>query len=324
MALVLREEDVQAVLTLTTSTMNDTIRVIERAFTDLAQDKATNRPRIRISEEHGVMHLLAASIPSMGVMGHKTYTVFRSGMRFVVMLYSTHDGHLLSIIEADWLGAIRTGATSALATNYLARSESTIVGLLGAGQQAVMQLMGVCAVRKISSVNVYSRNLPACELFCEKMSHRLKIPVRAAANPRETVEDADIVITATTSSTPVFPGEWLKQGCHINAIGSNWANRRELDLPTLQRCDLIFTDSGEQARQEAGDLIMPANEGLLDWDSVYELADLVAGNAPRRRSTDQITLYKGLGIALEDIATAALVYRLARERGLGSDFNLLP
>ena len=179
MALVLREEDVHAVLT-----MSDTIRVLEKAFTELAQDKATNRPRIRITEEHGVMHLLAASVPSMGVMGYKTYTVFRSGMRFVVMLFSTHDGHLLSIIEAEWLGTMRTGATSALATNYLARPESTVVGLLGAGQQAVTQLIGVCAVRKITRVNVYNRNLPMCEQFCEKMSHRLKIPVRAAAMSR--------------------------------------------------------------------------------------------------------------------------------------------
>lgn len=318
MALVLREEDVHAVLT-----MSDTIGVLERAFNDLAGDKATNRPRIRISEENGVMHLLAASVPSMGAMGYKTYTVFRSGMRFVVMLFSTHDGHLLSIIEADWLGTMRTGAASALATNYLARQDSAVVGLIGAGQQAMMQLKGVCAVRKINMVQVYSRNLPACEQFCEKMSHGLKIPVRAASNPREAVEEADIVITATTSSTPVFPGEWLKQGCHINAIGSNWAQRRELDLTTLQRCDLIVTDSCQQAEHEAGDLIIPADEGLFDLDSVHELADLVAGNGPRRQSADQITLYKGLGIALEDIATATLAYRLARERGLGSEVNLL-
>lgn len=318
MALVLREEDVHAVLT-----MSDTIRIIEKAFSDLAQDKATNRPRIRITEEQGVMHLLAASVPSMGAMGYKTYTVFHSGMRFVVMLFSTDDGHLLSIIEADWLGAMRTGATSALATNYLASAESAVVGLLGAGQQAMMQLIGVCAVRKITSAIVYSRNLPSCEQFCEKMSHGLKIPVRPATSPREAVEEADIVITATTSSTPVFPGEWLKQGCHINAIGSNWANHRELDLTTLQRCDIIVTDSCEQARREAGDLIIPADEGLFDWDSVHELADLVVGNSPHRQSADQITLYKGLGTALEDIATATLAYRLGRERGLGSDVNLL-
>lgn len=318
MALVLREEDVRAVLTI-----GDTVKAMEKAFSDLAQDKATNRIRIRLIEEQGVMHLMAASVLSMGAMGYKTYTVFRSGMRYVVMLFSTHDGHLLSVIEADWLGTMRTAATSALATSYLARPDAAVVGLLGAGQQAVMQLVGACAVRRISRVNVYSRNLPPCEEFCEKMSHGLKIPVRAAASPREVVEEADIVITATTSSTPVFPGEWLKQGCHINAIGSNWANRRELDLTTLQRCDIIVTDSREQAMLEAGDFILPADEGLFDWDSVHELADLAAGNIPTRRSAEQITLYKGLGIALEDIAAAALAYRVARERGLGSELNLM-
>ena len=155
------------------------------------------------------------------------------------------------------------------------------------------------------------------------MSHGLKILVQPAANPREAIEDADIVITATTSSTPVFPGEWLREGCHINAVGSNWASRRELDLTTLQRCDRVITDSCEQAQLEAGDLIIPADEGLFDWNSVHDLADLVEGNIPRRPSSSEITLYKGVGIALEDIATAALVYRLARERSLGSELNLL-
>ncbi|MGH2495401.1 MAG: ornithine cyclodeaminase family protein [Ktedonobacteraceae bacterium] len=319
MALLLREEDVHAVLTMT-----DTIKVVEEAFIALAQDRAINRPRIRMLEEQGVMHLLAASVPSMGAMGYKTYTVFRSGMRFVVMLFSTHNGHLLSIIEAEWLGSMRTGATSAIATNYLARPEAAIVGLIGAGQQAILQLLGVCAVRHISAVNVYSRRLPECEKFCEKMSHGLKIPVRPVASPREAIEEADIVITATASSTPVFPGDWLKAGCHINAIGSNWASRRELDLATLQRCDRIVTDSCEQARLEAGDLIIPADEGLFDWNDVHELSDLIEGNVPHRQSAGEITLYKGVGIALEDIATASLVYRLARERSLGTELNLLP
>src|SRR5581483_12480913 len=193
MALVLREEDVHAVLT-----MSDTIRVVEEAFVALAQDQATNRPRIRMLEEQGVMHLLAASIPPLGVMGYKTYTVFRSGMRFVVMLFSTHNGHLLSMIEAEWLGSMRTGATSAIATNYLARPDSAVVGLIGAGHQAMLQLLGVCAVRHISTVNVYSRRLPECEKFCERMSHGLKIQVRAVSSPREAIEEADIVITATS------------------------------------------------------------------------------------------------------------------------------
>ncbi len=318
MALLLREEDVRSLLDMT-----DTIKVLDQAFRALAQRTAVNRPRTRIMQANGVMHLLAAAVPSMGVLGFKTYTVFRAGMRFAVMLFSGQDGHLLAIIEADLLGRIRTGATSGLATSYLARPDASLVGLIGAGKQAVMQLMGVCAVRSVSSVYVYSRRLPECEMFCDEMSRRLNIEVRPVASPRQAVEEADIVITATTSLEPVFPGEWLKQGCHINAIGSNWAKKREIDLATLQRCGLIVTDSLEQAYVEAGDFIIPAEEGLFDWSRVCELGDIVAGQGPRRQAADEITLYKGLGIALEDIATAALVYTLASERGIGEELNLL-
>lgn len=318
MALLLYEADVRTLLNMT-----DTIQVLEQAFTALAQGKATNRPRMRIAQTNGVMHLLAASIPPMGVMGYKTYTIFRAGMRYVVMLFSSQDGSLLAVIEAEWLGTMRTGGTSALATNYLARRDASIVGLIGSGQLASIQLRGVCAVRPITTVNVFSRRLPECEQFCVQMARRLNIEVRAVANPREAVEDADIVITATTSPEPVFPGDWLKPGCHINATGSNWANRREIDLPTLQRSDLIVTDSLEQAHIEAGDLIIPASEGHFDWSRVSELADVVVGSAPRRQSVEEITLYEGLGIALEDLATAGLVYRLARERGIGAVIDLL-
>lgn len=318
MALLLREEDVLSLLE-----MPNTIMVLEQAFGSWAQGNAVNRPRTRIVQANGVMHLLAAAVPTLGVVGFKTYTVFRAGVRFVVMLFSAQDGRLLSIIEADWLGRMRTGATSGLATRYLARPDASLVGIIGAGKQAVLQLMGVCAVRPVKSVYVFSRRLPECEVFCNEMSRRLSIDVRPVAGPRQAIEDVDIVITATNSPDPVFPGDWLKAGCHINAIGSNWANRREIDLTTLQRSDLIVTDSLEQARNEAGDLIIPANEEQFDWNRVSDLADVIAGHGPQRKSPDEITLYKGVGIALEDVATAAHVYTLARERNIGEELNFL-
>jgi alanine dehydrogenase len=318
MALLLREGDVLKLLE-----MPNAIMVLEQAFGALAQENAVNRSRTRIVQENGVMHLLAAAVPTLGVMGFKTYTVFRSGMRFAVILFSAQDGHLLSIIEADWLGRVRTGAASGLATKYLARPGASLVGLIGAGKQAVTQLMGVFAVRPVKTVYVYSRRLPECEMFCNEMMRRLPIEVRPVASPRQAVEDADIVITATYSPEPVLPGDWLKAGCHINAIGSNWANRRELDHATLQRSELIVTDSKEQARAEAGDFIIPANEQLFDWDRVYDLADVLVGRRPRRESPSEVTLYKGVGIALEDVATAAHVLTLARERGIGEEINLL-
>jgi ornithine cyclodeaminase/alanine dehydrogenase-like protein (mu-crystallin family) len=318
MALLLREGDVLSLLD-----MHGNIMVLEQAFGALAQENAVNLSRSRIVQDNGVMHLLAAGVPSLGAVGFKTYTVFRSGMRSIVMLFSTLDGRLLSIIEADLLGRMRTGATSGLATKYLARQDASVVGLIGAGKQAYTQVLGVCAVRRVRAVYVYSRRLPECEKFCEELMHRLSIEVRPAPSPRQAIEEADIVITATTSPEPVLPGDWLKSGSHINAIGSNWANRRELDLATLQRSRVIVTDSQEQARLEAGDFVIPANEGLFNWDKVSDLADVVAGHGPKREFEDEITLYKGVGIALEDVATAAHVYILARERGVGEEINLL-
>ncbi len=319
MALILREDDVMALLQ-----MPNTIEVIEKAFAALGEGKATNHSRLRIRENNGIMHLLAASIPTLGVMGHKTYTIFRSGMRYVVMLYIAQEGDLLAIIEADWIGGMRTGATTALAADYLARRDASTVGLIGAGRQATLQLMGVCQVRQVEQVIVYSRRLYQREQFCRQMSQRLNIDVRPASSPREAVERADIVITATNSPEPVFPGDWLQPGTHINAIGSNWANRREIDQATLLRSDLIVTDSLEQALSEAGDLLIPARAGHFDMDRVQELAGIVVGSAPRRQSEEDITLYKGLGIALEDIATASLVYRLAIDQGRGENVNILP
>jgi ornithine cyclodeaminase/alanine dehydrogenase-like protein (mu-crystallin family) len=318
MALLLRERDVYSLLE-----MPGNIMVLEQAFGVLAQGNAVNRARTRITQENGVMHLLAAGVPTMGVIGFKTYTVFRSGMRSLVMLYSSQDGHLLSLIEADWLGGMRTGAASGLATKYLARPDAPVVGLIGSGKQALMQVLGICAVRQVSTVFVYSRRLVECEMFCSDLMHRLSIEVVPVASPRQAIEKADIVITATTSPEPVLPGDWLKSGCHINAIGSNWANRRELDVATLQRSSVIVTDSQEQAHAEAGDFIIPANEGLFDWSRVADLSEVVAGHGPKRELSSDITLYKGVGIALEDVATAAHVYTLARERGVGEEMNLL-
>src|SRR5260370_1382132 len=153
--------------------------------------------------------------------------------------------------------------------------------------------------------------------------HLLAIEVRPAPSARQAIEEADIVITATTSPEPVLPGDWLKSGSHINAIGSNWANRRELDFATLQRSRVIVTDSQEQARAEAGDFVIPANERLFDWSKVSDLADVVADHGPKRELASDITLSKGVCIALEDVATAAHVYTLARKRGVGEEINLL-
>jgi alanine dehydrogenase len=318
MALLLRERDVRSLLD-----MYANIMVLEQAFEALAQGNANNSLRTRIEQEKGVLHLLAAAVPSQGVVGFKTFTAFQSAMRSAVMLFSSADGRLLSIIEADFLGRMRSGATSGLATKYLARPNASVVGLIGAGKQAFAQVLGVCVVRQIKAVNVFSRRLPECEQFCNELMKRLSIEVRPVPSASQAINDAEIVITATTSPEPVLPDDWLKNGSHINAIGSNWHNRRELELKTLQRSKVIVTDSKDQARIEAGDFIIPADSGEFDWSRVSDLADVVAGRGPKRESETDITLYKGVGIALEDVATAAHVYQLARERKIGEEIDLL-
>ena len=318
MVLVLREDDVRRLLT-----MPDTVNVLEQAFIAMAEEVVANLPRSRIVMANGVLHILAAAAPTMGVLGNKTYTAFREGIRYVVMLFSAHDGQLLAMIEADWLGRMRTGGMSGLATRYLARPDASVVGLIGAGNQAATQLMGICAVRPVREVYVYSRTPQKCILFCEEMTRLLNIEVRPVATARQAVEVADILVTATTSAEPVLHGEWLKADCHINAIGSNWAKRREIDLSTLQRSFLIVTDSRMQAETEAGDFIIPAREELFDWNRVYELSEVVGTQGIQRELPEEITLYKGLGIALEDIATAAHVFALAQKQGYGEKLQFL-
>lgn len=318
MALLLRNAEVRALLD-----MPDCIDALEQAFTALSHRSAINRPRARLIQKNGILHVLAASFMGAGVLGLKTFTVFRQGMRSVVLLFSAEDGRLLSITEADWLGRMRTGATSGLATRHLANPAAAQVALIGAGKQAETQLMGVCAARSIRTISVYSRRHSECVDFCQRMAQQLQVEVLPAASVSEAVEEADVVITATTSGEPVLDGTWLKPGCHLNVIGSNWPRRREIDDETLQRASLIVTDSIEQARLEAGDLLIPANAGSLDWESVWELADVVAGDGPQRNSPYEITVYKAVGVALEDITIAARAYVHAREQGVGEEIDLL-
>ncbi len=318
MALLLRERHVRSLLT-----MPDTIAVLEDAFSAQVDGKVINHPRCRLSLSTGVLNILAAAVPTFGVLGHKTYTAFREGVRYVVMLFSAHDGELLAVVEADWLGSMRTGAASALATRYMARPDASVIALIGSGKQAMTQLMGICEVCPVEVVNVYSRRQHEREVFCQEMTRLLNVDVRSMSSARQAVEAADVVITATTSPDPVINGAWLSPGCHINAIGSNWAERRELDSMAVQRSALVVTDSIEQARAEAGDLIAPIEEGLFEWDRVFELADIVSQEALARESPAEITLYKSLGIALEDVATAAHVYHLARKQNIGEEIDIL-
>jgi alanine dehydrogenase len=322
MALVLKEADVAQLLT-----MPDVINVLETVFRQqspsMGDQQALNRPRSRLQPPGAILHFMVAAAPGLSVYGFKAYTVARPGKaRFAVMLFSTEDGRLLALIEADTLGQMRTGAASGLATRYLARQDAASVGIVGAGWQARSQLQAVCAARQIKTIRAAGRNPERLRAFCDEMSAQLGIAVTPVETPEAAVRDADIVITATNSKDPVISGEWLKPGAHLNVMGSNWGNRREVDERTIERSDLIVIDSKEQGMIEAGDLLIPAQQGAFSWDRAHELHEVVTGALGRQRP-EEITLFKSLGLALEDIAVAEHIYKRARERGVGEDLDFL-
>lgn len=317
MPLLLREDDVARVLQ-----MDEVITAVEGAFLLLGRRQAVNRPRQRSTTAAGtILHAMSAAIPSVGVMGLKAYTSAHGGARFVGMLYSTDTGELLAMIEADRLGQMRTGAASAVATKFMARADAGSIGVLGTGRQARSQVVAISRVRPVALVKCYSRDPGRREAFAEDLVQELGAEVVAADGAGEAVDGMDIIVTATTAADPVLLGEWLRPGVHVNAIGSNWANRRELDAEAIQRSTRIATDDLEQARQESGDLIGPAESGLLSWDRVVELGRIVAGDVPGRSSPQEITLFESQGVAAEDVAAMKLAYDRARALGIGEELK---
>ncbi len=319
MALVLKEADVAQLLT-----MPDAVAALDTVFRQqhptTGEQQALNRPRNRLQPPGAILHFMAAAAPGLGVYGFKAYTVARPGVaRFVVMLFSTEDGRLLAMIEADTLGQIRTGAASGLATRSMARQDAAVVGIVGSGWQARSQVQAVCTVRQVREIRAAGRDPERLRRFCEEMSAAVGVPVTPVESAEAAVRDADIVVTATTAKEPIVLGDWLKPGTHLNVMGSNWANRREVDEHVIKRSDLIVIDSKEQGMLEAGDLLVPIQQGMLSWDRVHELHEVVSGALPGRQGPEEITLFKSLGLALEDIAVAARVYALARERDIGEE-----
>jgi alanine dehydrogenase len=317
MSLLLTEQDVAALLT-----MEECIRALEESFRRQDTGNAMNHPRRRLRVPDGVFHVMEAADLGLGRMAIKAYASFRPATRFLVLLYDTVCGDLLAMIEGDRLGQMRTGAATGVATKYMARAGASALGLFGAGWQAEAQALAVAAVRPLKRIMVYSRTAEKRAEFAARISERLPAEVVPAETPEEAVRGADILVTATTSRAPVFDGNLLAPGTHVNAVGSNALIRAEVDAVTVARAARIVVDSREQSQIEAGDLLVPAQTGRFRWEQAVELHEVVAGRRPGRVSEDDITLFKSNGIALEDAAAASLVYDRARERGMGREIRL--
>jgi ornithine cyclodeaminase/alanine dehydrogenase-like protein (mu-crystallin family) len=293
------------------------LEAVEDALRKLALDEAQNVPRARTQTDHTMLHVMAASAKSLGVLGYKAYAASRKAQHFHVGLYDGKTGALLSLVQADYLGQMRTGAASGVATQYMARPDASEVGLFGSGKQARTQLQAVCKVRKIRRVQVYSPNDEHRRRFAAEMQDRCETEVEPVPRPELAAEDKDIIITATTSREPVLNGHWVAEGTHINAIGSNFLGKAEIDAVAVRRCESIVVDSKDQARLEAGDFVQALEEGSIHWADVHELGQVIVGRYTGRAHPQDVTLFKSLGIAIEDIAVAAKLYAKAKETQVG-------
>jgi alanine dehydrogenase len=288
--LYLSEEDIRELLP-----MQQAIGLMRSAFEALAQGRAINQPRRRLILDTGsVLHNMAGSYGAY--FGTKFYSTHpKYGAHFYFMLYDAETAQPLAWMEANHLGQIRTGAAGGYATDLLANPEADTLGVIGSGFQARTQVEAIRAVRPIKTVRVWSRNEEKRRKFAEAVS------AEAVTTAEEAVRGAQIVVTATNAQDPVLEDSWIAPGTMINAMGANAAHRRELPGELVRRAALVAVDSLEQAKFEAGDLILPDS-----WANVVELKDV-----KRHFDPNQITIFKSLGICVEDVAAGAFVYERA-------------
>ncbi len=279
------------------------IAAMREAFARQAQERVVNIPRMRAKALGKSLNVTGASDAVQDRYAVKIY----GGGNFHILLYSRTDG-LLAIMEADWLGQLRTGATNALAASLMARPGAAKVGLIGAGRQALAQILGLEAAGLMTELVVHARRREAGEAFCKKISGLIGARIRCAETAEDAARDADILVTATTSETPVLRREWLRAGAHVNAMGANAASRMELDPAIVAQASLVATDDVAQSRKEAAEFLSLGES--FDWTRVQPLSRLVGD--PPKRDPDAVTVFKSLGAGLEDLAIASLLYDMSK------------
>ena len=316
--LLLNEQEVRELLP-----MNECVDVLDAAFAEWAAGSVSNMPRYRLPLMRGAQQVMAGMSNDAGATGLKTYVTGTQGpSSMVVLLFSTENGSPLAMLAANALGQIRTGAASGVATRHMARSDASTVAVIGSGYQARTQLAAVAAVRPIERALVYSRNPERREAFAQRMSQSLGIDVRPAESAHDAVAGSTIVCAITNSREPVFDGESLAPGAHVNAAGSNHWMRREVDETTIRRSDIVVVDDLEDAKIECGELIWATERRAFRWENAVELRDVVSGRVAGRPSPEAITLFESQGLAMEDVTAGMHIYRKALESGVGREVEL--
>jgi alanine dehydrogenase len=306
--------------------MSECIELMELTLCSLADGQAILplRSSMVLPQEGNRMLLMPSALRSLGAVGAKIITIFPGNHggpydahQGVVLVFDDRHGVLRAVVDATAVTALRTAAVSAVATRALARPEAAELAILGAGTQGTTHLEALLLVRPIRRVRVYDRDGGRAASFARRESERRGVPVAAAGSAREAVEGADIICTVTTSPEPVLEGEWLAPGMHVNAVGAYTPTTRELDSDAVRRASL-FADRRESVLHESGEFAIPLREGVIGEEHLRgELGEVLTSRIRGRRSPEEITLFKSLGIAVEDLAAAHYVLEQAKARGRG-------
>lgn len=314
-------------------TMGETMQVVEDAYAELQRGtaKVPHREQILLPEQGGDCFFMPTYLEKAGGFGIKVSPFFAANPQEydlppvidVILLLDHQTGYPLAIIDAQAITVARTGAICGIAAKYLAREDASRVALIGMGTQAPAQLEAVCSVRDLESIKVTSKHPRQHTDFVQEMSENLGVPLDIQDSVEETVRDADIVLLATSSVEPVVRGEWITPGTHVSSILSAGPQAREVDTALIEKSKVVC-DSSQACLQEAAELLLPIEEGAFSPQEVYaELGELVTGVKEGRENEEEITFFKTVGLAIQDIATAKYIYQKAEQKGLGAFFDFM-
>ena len=326
MALLLDRQTIQGLLD-----MQKMIGILEQAFGELASGSAVMPQRTAVADPsvNGWYAFMPAQLRSMGALGVKSVTVYKDNPSMhglpatlaTIVLMDSRTGQTLAVMDGGYITAMRTGAVTGLATKYLARNDARIAGVMGSGVQARTQLWGMASGADIEKALVFSLDPPeARQAFADDAADMLGIPVELAQSGEDLVRGVDVLSLATTATTPIIDAEWVQPGLHINGIGSHAVGVREIDTKTMVRSKLVC-DNVDACLAEAGDVQIPIEEGAMTADDIYgEIGEMITGAKPGRESDEEVTVFKSVGLSIQDISAAHYVYQRALEEGAGTEF----
>jgi alanine dehydrogenase len=312
--------------------MNEVIESVETAYSMHANRRVQMPAKkyLFFKKYHGDLRIMPCFVKDVDQAGVKCVNVHPSNpldhdlptVMGVIELFDPKTGFPISVMDGTWITNMRTGAAAGVGTKYLARHDSTSLGIIGAGKQAFTQLMAIKEVMNIENAKVFCRTCKSRENFAKLANERLGIDVKAVETAEIAVKDADVVVTVTPANKPIIKAEWISEGTHINAMGADAPGKQELESALLKK-SRVFIDCWEQARH-SGEINVPVAEGILTRDDIAaKIGDVIIDKNPGRVSDEEITIFDSTGLAVQDVITAWKVYEKALERGIGSNINFL-